>query len=168
MTFVYNEFKRAVAAAEIDFDAPDDFRIILVMTNTTADTEDDANTIDGFTTLDEFDGSDYSRQSLGSDTLNEDSVNSRAEYDAADAVFAELGYDNGRFGRSSLEPRCDLGARHRRGQALQFPSSARLAGQRHRSRRPDPLRQLGHHHRIAITDGARSTRSRWPGTMSRS
>jgi len=91
MTFVYNEAKRAFAAAEIDTDAPDDFRIVLVMSNTTADTEDDTNLMNGFTTLDEFDGATYTRQELAGDALNEDSANNRAEYDANDTSFTTVG-----------------------------------------------------------------------------
>lgn len=89
--FIYNEAKRAIAAAEIDFDAPNDFRVLLVMTNTTADTEDDVNTISGFSTLDEMDGSGYTRQSLTGDTLTEDAANNRAEYDASNITFTAVG-----------------------------------------------------------------------------
>lgn len=89
--FVYNESKRAILAAEQDYDAPDDFRVMLNMTNTTVDTEDDANFISGFTTLDEYDGANYARQALAGDALNEDAPNNRAEYDATDSVFSSLG-----------------------------------------------------------------------------
>ena len=41
MSVIYNEFKRASAAAEIDLNA-DDIRAILVMANTTAGTENSA------------------------------------------------------------------------------------------------------------------------------
>lgn len=88
--FWYNEAKRALLAGELDLDT-DDLRVMLVMTNTTADTEDDANTISGFTTLDEYDGSGYARQALANETISEDAANDRAEVDADDAVFASLG-----------------------------------------------------------------------------
>lgn len=90
--FVYNEAKRALAAGEINW-ASSDIRVILVMTNTTADTEDDTNTVTGFTTLDEFDGSGYSSGgvALTGEALNEDSANNRAEADANDAAFGALG-----------------------------------------------------------------------------
>lgn len=89
--FIYTEAKRAIMAAEIDFDLPHDFRALLVMTNTTADTEEDVNTISGFTTLDELDDTGYARQSLAGDALNEDLVNNRAEYDANDISFTYNG-----------------------------------------------------------------------------
>jgi hypothetical protein len=89
--FVYNEFKRAVAAGEIDLDAPNDIRVILCMTNTTADTEDDVNTISGFTTLDEADGANYARIALASEAVNEDATNNRAEFDANDITWTALG-----------------------------------------------------------------------------
>lgn len=88
--FVYNEAKKQFLTGGIDL-STDDIRVILVMTNTTADTEDDKNTISGFTTLDEMDGSGYSRQALTSEAVNEDAANDRAEFDAADPTFASLG-----------------------------------------------------------------------------
>jgi hypothetical protein len=74
---------------EIDL-VNDDIRVMLVMTNTTADTEDDVNTISAFTTLDEFDGAGYSRQALASQAVNEDAANNRAEFDATDSTFSSI------------------------------------------------------------------------------
>lgn len=91
--FVYNEAKRAILAGEVDLDLPDDIRVLLVMTNTTADTEDDTNTFAGFTTLDEFDGSGYTSGgvALTGEAISEDVTNNRAEFDANDAAFGALG-----------------------------------------------------------------------------
>jgi hypothetical protein len=69
----------------------DDIRCMLVMTNTTADTEVDAKNPADLTTLDEFDGSGYARQALGSEAVNLDLANDRAEFDAADVAFGALG-----------------------------------------------------------------------------
>ncbi len=90
--FVYNEAKRALLAGELDFDT-DDIRCLLVMTNTTADTEDDVNTFAGFTTLDEFDGSGYTSlgAALTGEAVGEDAANNRAEFDANDVAFGALG-----------------------------------------------------------------------------
>ncbi len=88
--FVYNEAKRAILRGEIDLQA-DDIRVLLVMSNTTADTEDDVNTISGFTTLDEYDGANYARQALANEAVNEDAANDRAEFDADDATCSALG-----------------------------------------------------------------------------
>ena len=90
--FVYNEAKRALASGELDFTS-DDIRVLLVMTNTTADTEDDVNTFAGFSTLDEFDGSNYSSGgvALTGEAVNEDAGNNRAEFDANNATFSSIG-----------------------------------------------------------------------------
>lgn len=64
-----------------------DIRGLLVMTNTTTDTEDDKATLDAFTTLDEFDGLNYVRIAFTGEVINVDSVNNRVELDASDTVF---------------------------------------------------------------------------------
>ena len=57
MSVIYNEFKRASAAGEIDLNA-DDIRAILVMANTTAGTENDGKVyVSDLTTLDECNAS---------------------------------------------------------------------------------------------------------------
>jgi hypothetical protein len=92
---IYNEFKRASAAGEIDLDTGgDDIRAILVMTNTTADTENSAMVYVGdLTTLDECDATGYSRQALAGEVVNKDDPNSRAEFDANNISFSGLGGD---------------------------------------------------------------------------
>ncbi len=89
-SFVYNEAKRALAAGEIDLDT-DDIRVALVMSNTTADTEDDVNLMNGFSTLDEMDGANYVRKALASEAINEDAGNDRAEFDADNVTWTALG-----------------------------------------------------------------------------
>ena len=63
------------------------------MTNTSADTERDANTISGFTTLDEYNGASYARQPLVGEVVVEDAPNNRAEGQSSPTVitFATLG-----------------------------------------------------------------------------
>ncbi len=90
MSFIYNEAKRALAEGEIDLGA-DDIRVMLVMSDTTADTEKDADDIADFTTLDEHDGANYVRKALASETVTEDAPNNRAEFDADDVVYTALG-----------------------------------------------------------------------------
>lgn len=90
---IYNEFKRASAAGEIDLNA-DDIRAALLMTNTTADTENAGiAVIADFTTLDEFDAAGYARLALASEAVNKDDANNRAEFDALDLSFTGLGGD---------------------------------------------------------------------------
>ena len=90
MSFVYNEFKKQLLIGGINLSTAD-VRVALVMSNTTADTEDDANTFADFTTLDECDGSGYARATLTPEAVTEDPTNNRAVFDAADASFPTLG-----------------------------------------------------------------------------
>lgn len=67
-----------------------DLRMMLMMTNTTADTEVDAENPADLTTPDEFDGAGYAEETLTSEAVNVDLANDRAEIDADDATFAAL------------------------------------------------------------------------------
>lgn len=91
---VYNQFKASNAAADIDLNG-DAIYLALVMTNTTADTENDGmQYMDDFATLDEMDGANYSssaRQELDNIAVNLDDANDRAEFDADDETFSALG-----------------------------------------------------------------------------
>lgn len=89
-SFVYTPAKTALAGAQLDLDTHD-MRILLVMTNTTADTDQDVQNIADIGTLDEMDGSGYARQTLTGEAINEDAANNRAEFDANDATFSTLG-----------------------------------------------------------------------------
>jgi len=88
--FIYNEAKNQILLGGIDFSS-DDIRVLLVMSNTTADTEDDKDTLDDFTTLDEYDGANYGRAELANEAVNEDAGNDRAEFDADNVTFSTLG-----------------------------------------------------------------------------
>lgn len=93
MSFVYNEAKRAFAEGEIDLGA-DDIRCILVMSDTTFDTEDDIDTLAGASTPDYYDGANHdstNAHALAGEVVNEDAPNNRAEFDATDLVFSALG-----------------------------------------------------------------------------
>lgn len=89
--FWYNESLRAMAEGELDF-VSDDTRVALVMTNTTADTEKDKNLFSGFTTLDEMDGSPYTRQVVSLSVDEKVAPTNRLDLEAAaDSVFTSLG-----------------------------------------------------------------------------
>lgn len=90
MTFLYNEFKRALAEGEIDLGS-DDIRVMLLMTNTTADADDDANTISAIGTLDEYNGANYARKALANEAVVENAGSNRAEFQADDVVWSALG-----------------------------------------------------------------------------
>lgn len=87
-----NNFYRALAEGEIDW-ANDDIRAALLMTNTSADTEDEVTLMNGFTTLDECDATGYSRIDMAGLAVNQDNPNNRAELDANDLSFTGLGGD---------------------------------------------------------------------------
>jgi hypothetical protein len=92
-SLVYNEFKRANAAGEIDLNA-DDIRARLLMTNTTCDTENAGIVnIDDFTTVDVSDATGYADVELANEAVNKDDVNNRAEFDADNISFAGLSGD---------------------------------------------------------------------------
>ena len=68
-----------------------DIRVLLVMTNTTADTERDKADLAAFTDLDEYDGSPYSRQALDNIALSKDAAGNRSLLDADNETFSSLG-----------------------------------------------------------------------------
>lgn len=89
MSFVFTKALTAIASGDVHFDT-DDIRVALVMTNTTADTEEDTQFMSGFGTLDEMDGANYVRKAL-TEAVNEDLTNDRAEFDAPDVTWTALG-----------------------------------------------------------------------------
>ncbi len=90
MSFAYTRAKAKFLDGSLDLDTQD-IRLMLVMTNTTADTEEDTEFISGFTTLDEYDGANYVRKSLAGEIVNVDLVNNRGEFDATDVTWTALG-----------------------------------------------------------------------------
>lgn len=68
-----------------------DLRFAIVMTNTTADTETEAEFLSSITTLDEYDGSAYARQNIANEAAAVDLTNSRFELTFDPVVFATLG-----------------------------------------------------------------------------
>lgn len=87
MSFWYTPAKERLAKGDLDFDeAGHDVRIMLCMSNTTADTDQDAGTISAIGTLDEYDGSGYSRAALAAQSVVRDDANNRAEITATSPV----------------------------------------------------------------------------------
>ena len=93
--FPYTRALQDIGRGLADFrEAGADMRIILVMTDTTADIDQDQTTMAGFATLDEFDGSNYSTGvgvQLGSQVFAENTGANRAEFDAANVTFSSVG-----------------------------------------------------------------------------
>lgn len=91
MSFVYTEAKRRAAIGQLILDGTHDIRCALLMTNTTADTEEDVLTLATITTLDEYNGAGYARQALAGEVVTADGPNNRSLFDAVDPIFAALG-----------------------------------------------------------------------------
>ena len=92
-THVFNYAKGEILKGNIDLDG-DDIRFMFLMTNTTADTENDGiQAISDITTLDEFDGSGYSAGgfALDNEAVTVDDANDRSEFDADDEDCGALG-----------------------------------------------------------------------------
>lgn len=85
MSFWYTPAKERLAKGEFDWDGGD-FRALVCMTNTTADTDQDAGTLSAITTVDEYDGTGYSRASLASEAVVRDDDNNRAELSATSPI----------------------------------------------------------------------------------
>lgn len=70
-----------------------DVRVLTVMSNSTAGTQRDATTISGFTTLDEYDGTNYppARLQCANQVVNKDVPNQRSEFSHDVLTYANLG-----------------------------------------------------------------------------
>lgn len=91
MPQVYNSFKELHAKGQINL-LTDDIRALLVMTNSTAWSENDGKVyLSDLTTLDEMNGANYARKVLTNKAITKDDGNDRAEFDADDLTFASLG-----------------------------------------------------------------------------
>ena len=92
MSFIYTPAKQALMTGQLSFGV-DDMRVMLVMTNTTADTDQDAATISAITTLDEFNGSGYISPglALSGETVQQQDVNDRSIFTASNLTFSTLG-----------------------------------------------------------------------------
>jgi hypothetical protein len=87
MSFWYTPAKERLAKGDLDFDeAGHDIRILLAMTNTTADTDQDAGSLSAIGTLDEYDGAGYARAALAAQSVVRDDANNRAEIMATSPV----------------------------------------------------------------------------------
>lgn len=91
-SFVYTPWKTKLLTGGVNLtEGQNDIRALLVMTNTTADTEQDTEFIGGLTTLDEMDGANYARKTFSSQAVAEDAGNNRAEFDGEDFTWTALG-----------------------------------------------------------------------------
>lgn len=90
MTSVWHAYGAAgLMNGSIDLDTST-LKAALLMTNTTADTED-VQYLSGFTTLDEMDGTGYARVTLTGGTVSGDTTNHRGEVTFSDIRFSGVG-----------------------------------------------------------------------------
>ena len=86
---IYTRTKAKLMSGDLDLDTHD-IRAMLVMTNTTADTEEDTEFVSGFTTLDEMDGAGYARVALTGEAVAADTVNNRGEFTCDTITFPSV------------------------------------------------------------------------------
>ena len=90
MSFWYNKAKTLLAKGDLDLDV-NSIRIILVMGNSTVLSEPNTEFVDDFTTLDEYDGTNYARKILGSQAVTEQLANDRTYFTSSGVTWAALG-----------------------------------------------------------------------------
>jgi hypothetical protein len=91
-SFAYTPAKTLIANGGLNFaEAGADLRLILVMTNSTADTDQDTQYVSGIGTLDEMDGANYVRKACGTQVVAEDAANNRAEFSFDAVTWTALG-----------------------------------------------------------------------------
>jgi hypothetical protein len=90
-SFAFTVAKYEFGRAGINLTTASSIRLALLSTNTTADTTEDALTLSGIATLDEFNGANYARKTLTGLTMTRDDPNNRGEFSFADVVFTALG-----------------------------------------------------------------------------
>ncbi len=90
MTYVGHDIPRALFEGELDL-ASDLLKVALVMLNTTADTEDQTVNLGDFTSLDEFDGANYTRLTLSNVTLANDLATGEVILKADPLPYGALG-----------------------------------------------------------------------------
>ena len=92
VNFAYVEAKERGFQGLLDLrEAGLDVRMLIVMTDTTADTEQTARFVGDIMTLDEYNGANYARQNMANQVVQRDDPNLRAEFNHDVATFANLG-----------------------------------------------------------------------------
>jgi hypothetical protein len=90
-TKVFNSAKERLLNGGLNL-VTHDIRVTLLMTNTTADTDNDGDVfVADLGTLDEMDGANYVRKALTGKVVTKDDANDRAFMDADDVTWTALG-----------------------------------------------------------------------------
>lgn len=85
-TFAYTIATYKLATGALNLSTAD-IRTKLLMSNTTAGSQEDAANLAAITTLDEYDGSGYSEYDQSSISVTQQTASDRTEVDAADGTF---------------------------------------------------------------------------------
>jgi hypothetical protein len=90
--FTYTRAKYLLASGALNL-ATADLRLLLCMSDSTADADEDAATVGSIGLLDEYNGANYvaGGQALSGEVLSQEDANDRATLDAQDVTFASLG-----------------------------------------------------------------------------
>lgn len=89
--FVYNVAAKKLLDGDLDFNAPDDIRVLLLEANSDVNKDDATiSAVLGRAGTTELSSTNYARQALANETTSQDDVNDRAEFDADDATFSNL------------------------------------------------------------------------------
>ena len=91
--FVYNIAKFQLLNADLDFNAPDDIRLILLEA-ATDENPDDADVAAVLVRAGTTELVTYTRGALASEATSQDDANDRAEFDATDFVFSAVAAQN--------------------------------------------------------------------------
>lgn len=89
-SLVYTPIKAELLRGDLDLEVHD-IRFLLVMTNTTADTDQDVEFVSGIGTLDEMDGANYVRKALAAEAVSQDDPNNRGEFTSSAVTWTALG-----------------------------------------------------------------------------
>lgn len=89
-SIVYNNFHDLVMSGSLNMETAD-IRVKLLMSNTTAGDDPDADNIDDITTLDICDGTNYVDKALATQAVTKDDTNNRGVFDADDPTWSSLG-----------------------------------------------------------------------------
>ena len=81
----------SITSTGLDLNGGDDIRVGLLMSNTTADTEDNVADVDAYTTDDVMDGANYALKTLASEAVAIDAGNNRVEFDFENLTWTALG-----------------------------------------------------------------------------
>lgn len=89
--FTYNVAKKQLLDGDLDFNAPNDIRVLLLEAATDENADDaTVSAVLARAGTTELTSTGYSRQALTGETTSQDDANDRAEFDADDVTFSSV------------------------------------------------------------------------------